>query len=619
MKWLLVLLLLTTGTSQNFSQDTSYVRENYTKHEYRISMRDGVRLFTTVYVPKDQSESHPILLSRTPYSVRPYGEDSYMSAESNLMYRYLERNYILVFQDVRGRYMSEGEFVNVRPYIQNKKSNNDIDETTDTYDTVEWLVKNLPNNNGRVGVKGISYPGFYATMATIDAHPAVKATSPQAPVSKWMAGDDFFHNGAFFLAHAFDFFVKFGWPRPQPTTMDRRDFHHETPDGYQFFLDLGVLGNANNRYMRDSVAFWNDMMRHGKWDAFWEARDVFRHVRNLRPATLVVGGWFDTENLFGALHLYQTIEKRNQRHENMLVMGPWSHGAWRLDNSDSLGVIGFGSNLSEFFADSLELPFFEHHLREQETAPLSEATVFETGVNRWHRLDSWPPENARTTNLYLREHGMLSFTPPEPTLNHYDEYEHDPDNPVPYTNEITNWYNKAFMVEDQRFASRRPDVIEYVTESLERDVRIAGPITVNLIVTTTGSDCDWVVKLIDVFPNNTPDPNPNPTKVKFGGYQMLIRGDVQRGKFRNSLSNPESFIPDTLTTVSFVLQDAFHTFRKGHRIMVQIQSSWFPMVDRNPGAFVDIYSARESDFRKTVQRVYRVPFNASHIKLMILE
>ncbi|MEX1140494.1 MAG: CocE/NonD family hydrolase [Bacteroidota bacterium] len=599
----------------SLGQDSLFIRQNYTKHEYHITMRDGVKLFTIAYVPNDMAESHPIMITRSPYSVAPYGPDKYLQSLSNLQRKYFQRNYIMVYQDVRGRYMSEGEYVNVRPYIPNKKSSRDIDETSDTYDTVEWLLKNIPNNNGRVGVKGISYPGFYSTMATIDAHPAVKATSPQAPVSKWMAGDDFFHNGAFLISHAFEFYVRFGWPRKEPTTTDSRPFQSGTPDGYQFYMDLGTATDANEKYMRDSVAFWSDILKHGKWDSFWEARDVFPHMKNITPSTLVVGGWFDAENLYGALNLYKAIEQKNRRQENMLVMGPWAHGWWAANNVDSLGVIKFGSNLSDFFADSLELPFFEHHLRGKEKPELAEATVFETGRNRWRRFDAWPPKKAEARSLYLQENGGLSFEAPAKTNTEFDEYMNDPRKPVPYTNEITNWYNASYMLEDQRFASRRPDVQVYQTPALEKDVTIAGPITANLLVSTSGSDCDWIVKVIDVFPDDTPTTG----NVKFGGYQMLVRGDVLRGKFRNSLANPESFIPDTLTKVSFALEDAFHTFKKGHRIMVQIQSSWFPLVDRNPGKFLDIHRARETDFQATRQRVYRNPLNSSSLKLMILE
>ena len=610
----LVLLLGVPG----LSQDSLFVRENYTKHEYQIPMRDGVKLFTIAYVPKDMSEPHPILLTRTPYSVGPYGPDNYTRFLSNLSKQYMQRHYIIVSQDVRGRFMSEGEYVNVRPYFPDKKSTKDVDETSDTYDTVDWLVKNIPNNNGRVGVKGISYPGFYASMASIDAHPAVKATSPQAPVSKWMSGDDFFHNGAFLLSHAFDFYVRFGWPRSEPTTSDFHSFDHGTPDGYKFYMNLGPISNANRLYMHDSVAFWNEIMQHGTWDDFWEARDILPHLKNIKPATLVVGGWFDTENLYGALHAYESIEKNNPGEGHMIVMGPWAHGWWAGNNVDSLGSIKFGSNLSEFFSNELEVPFFEHYLRGLGDSNIAEATVFMTGANEWRRYDSWPPKGTKQNTLYLREKGGLSFEKPS-MKEGYDEYVNDPDKPVPYTNEIRHWYNAAFMLEDQRFAARRPDVLVYQTEPLEEQVTIAGPIQVNLFGSTSGTDCDWIVKLIDVFPDDTPNPVPNPTKATFGGYQMLVRGDVLRGKFRNSLARPEPYVPGKVTETFFELQAALHRFKQGHRIMVQIQSTWFPMIDLNPGVFTDIYHASESDFRKTTQRVYRSGKESSHFVIPVLE
>ena len=600
------------------AQDSLFVRQNYTKHEYQIPMRDGIKLFTSVYAPKDASESHPILLVRTPYSVGPYGPDNYLRFLSNLTREYMKRNYIIVNQDVRGRFMSEGEFVNVRPYISDKKSSKDVDETSDTYDTIDWLVKNIPNNNGNVGVKGISYPGFYSSTASIDAHPALKATSPQAPVSKWMSGDDFFHNGAFLLSHAFDFFIGFGWPRSAPTTQDFRPFSRGTPDGYKFYMDLGPLPNANRLFMHDSVAFWNEIMEHGTWDSYWEARDILQHLKNIKPATLVVGGWFDTENLYGALHAYEAIEKNSPEGRHMLVMGPWAHGWWGADNVDSLGSIKFGSNLSAFFADELEVPFFEYHLRGIGNPTIAEATVFMTGANEWKRYDSWPPKGTKQKNLYLREKGGLSFEKPG-MREGYDEYVSDPDKPVPYTNEITRWYNSAFMVEDQRFAARRPDVLVYQTEPLDEDVTIAGPIKVTLMGSTSGTDCDWIVKLIDFFPDSTRNPVPNPTKVMLGGYQMLVRGDVLRGKFRNSLARPEAYTPGKVTETAFELQAALHKFKKGHRIMVQIQSTWFPMIDRNPGVFTNIYQAKESDFRKTTQRVYRSAKESSHLTIPVLE
>lgn len=612
-----VLLAFTVLATVGWAQDSAFVRQNYTKHEYRITMRDGIKLFTIVYTPKDMSGPHPILMTRTPYSVGPYGPDNYYTRLSNLTRKYFERNYIMVFQDVRGRYMSEGTYVNVRPYIPNKKSKKDIDETSDTYDTVDWLVKNIPNNNGNVGVRGISYPGFYSSMASIDAHPAVKATSPQAPVSEWMGGDDWFHNGAFLVSHAFGFYARFGWPRGGPTTRNYHRFDFGTPDGYKFYYDLGALPNANKFFFHDSVPFWNTIMNHGKWDKFWQASDILPHLKNIRPATLIVGGWFDTENLYGALHSYQSIEK-NSKGNHMIAMGPWAHGWWARNDVDSLGYIKFGSNLSEFFADSLEVPFFDYYLRGIGNPHLSEATVFLTGENKWMHLDAWPPKNGTKKNLYLHANGKLSFNAPTQSKTQYDQYVSDPMKPVPYTNEIRHWYDASFMLEDQRFAGRRPDVLVYETDVLDKDITVAGPIKVNLVGSTSGTDCDWIVKVIDVFPDDTPTPRGTPQWVKLGGYEMMVRGDVLRGKFRNSLAKPTAIKPNRPTEFNFDLQDIFHRFKKGHRIMVQIQSTWFPMIDRNPGTFMDIYKAKDSDFHSTVQRVYHSKGKATSLTLTVV-
>jgi len=622
-KWLLLpfallgLYLLLSPIAQ--AQDAAYIRTHYTKYEYRIPMRDGVKLFTSVYVPKDKSKTYPILLKRTPYSVRPYGLDKYIDHPGNQRSRYFQEGYIIAYQDVRGRYMSEGKFVNVRPYIENKKSNRDIDETTDTYDTVAWLVKHIPGNNGRVGISGISYPGFYSSMGAIDAHPAVKAVSPQAPVSKWMSGDDFFHNGAFLLPHAFDFYIAFGQPRPKPKReRDKRFNHNGSPDGYKFFLQMGPLPNADKKYMKGKVAFWKELMTHGQWSDFWAARNILPHLRNIKPAMLVVGGWFDTENLFGALHTYQSIEKNNPKTTNMLVMGPWFHGEWARTDGERLGAIDFGSHTSDYYTEHIEIPFFNYFLKGEGEPKFAEASVFETGTNQWRFLESWPPKNMTQKNIYMRASGELSFDPPAEDDAAYDEYISDPNKPVPYTEEITHWYNPSFMLQDQRFAEKRPDVLVFQTEPLQDSVRIAGPIKASLYVSTSGTDSDWIVKVIDVFPDNTPNPEPNPKNVKLGGYEMLIRGDVLRGKFRNSLSNPEPFVPNQVTPITFTLQDVFHCFKKGHRIMVQVQSTWFPMIDRNPQKFVDIYHAKAADFQTATQRVYHTAQYPSHLQFGVL-
>lgn len=618
----LVTLLFLLPASFLFSQEPYSVSAHYDKHEYMIPMRDGVRLFTAVYTPKDTTVRYPFLMTRTPYSSAPYGENFFPPYLGTQALKLAQEGFIMVIQDVRGRYMSEGTFLNVRPHIENKTGPKDIDESSDTYDTVDWLIKNIRHNNGRVGIYGISYPGFYTTTGTIDAHPAVKATSPQAPVSTWMAGDDFFHNGAFLLSHAFDFYARFGWPRPAPTVNDSRPFSHGTIDGYKFFLNLGPLPNANTKYFKDSVAFWNDMMNHGTWDGFWEARNVLPHVKNIKPATLVVGGWYDSENLYGALNLFSAINNLNLKNQNRLVMGPWSHGEWGYDNGDSLGNIKWGSATGRFYVDSIVVPFFNYYLKDKGQPNLAKAMVFETGSNVWRFLESWPPKNTKTTNLFLDKKNHLSFSPPVQSDHSadFDEYVSDPAKPVPYTAEIRHWYNAAFPLEDQRFVWTRPDVLVYETEVLADDITVAGPLTASLFVSTSGTDSDWIVKVIDVLPENFPllgsDGQRNDPKLR--GAQRMVRGDVLRGKFRNSLAKPEPFVPNQPTKIEFVLNDIYHTFKKGHRIMVQIQSTWFPMIDRNPQTFVDIYHAKESDFQKATQRVYHTPAMSSHIRLQVL-
>ncbi|MDP2957589.1 MAG: CocE/NonD family hydrolase [Longimicrobiales bacterium] len=604
-----LLLALVASACTPPASETPTLAESYSKQEVMIPMRDGARLFTSILTPRDASASAPVLLRRTPYSCQPYGPDAFPETVPNQMGRYLREGYIVVCQDVRGRYMSEGEYANVRPYLPEKDDPEDIDETTDTWDTVEWLVANLDTDNGKVGISGISYPGFYAWMGTIDAHPAVAATSPQAPVSKWMSGDDFFHNGAFLLPHAFNFYSSFGWPRPAPKSEPDMGLEKGTPDEYEFFLRMGPLSNANELYFDHQIAFWDTLTANGEWNDYWAARNVLPHLKELRPATLVVGGWFDTENLFGALNSYAANERQSPGASNTLVMGPWYHGGWNSSRGDSLGAIEWGSATSLFYTDSIEGPFFDHWLRDAPDPGLPEAFVFDTGAKGWRRFDSWPPAQAQDAALYLHEGGALGFDPPATAAREFDEYVHDPANPVPYTNDIREWYDPAFMLEDQRFASRRPDVLDYRTSVLEEDVTVAGPIQVSLTVSTSGTDADWVVKLVDVFPDSLEGGDPVP----LGGYEMLVRGDVIRGKFRNSLAEPEPFRPDAPTAVAFTLQDAFHTFKKGHRIMVQIQSSWFPMVDLNPGTFMDIFQATEADFRATTQRVYRSPARPSSL------
>jgi putative CocE/NonD family hydrolase len=620
---LCVLAALASAPLVHAQAPTDYTPQ-YTKQESQVPMRDGVRLYTAVYAPRDTVQRHPILMVRTPYSSGPYGVDRFpgffRSSTIPAFATYLRAGYIFVFQDVRGAWMSEGDFMDVRPYIENKTSSRDVDETSDTYDTVEWLIHNVAGNNGRVGVRGTSYPGFYASMAAIDAHPAMKAVSPQAPVTEWMGGDDFFHNGALLLPHAFDFFAGFGRARPAPTSTGRgRGFDHGTPDGYDFFLNkLGALANVNPRFFHDSIAFWDSLAAHPTWDAFWEARSARPHLKNLRPAMLWVGGWFDTENSWGSLNAYAAAERQSPGAVNRLVMGPWSHGQWNGARGDSLGAVAWGSMTAQFFNDSLEAPFFNYYLLDGQPAPRAyEAAVFESGTNTWRFLDAWPPRNAAPRNLYLRANGALAFEPPAERGRAFDEYVSDPAKPVPYTNAIRHWYDGGFMVEDQRFAARRPDVLVYQTPPLTAATTVAGPIDVDFVVSTSGTDSDWIVKVIDVFPDSGEGLTERAHNAT-GGYQMLVRGDVLRGKFRNSMSRPQPFTPGAATPIKYRMNDVFHTFRPGHRIMVQVQSTWFPMIDRNPGRFMDIYRATDADFQRTTQRVYRSAGSSSHLVLPVM-
>ncbi|HOG29255.1 MAG TPA: CocE/NonD family hydrolase [Vicinamibacterales bacterium] len=605
-------------------QAPASVQAAYTKHEYRIPMRDGVRLFTAVYVPRDRSAVWPILLTRTPYGVAPYGPDAYKSSLGPSSPEFLRSGYIFVYQDVRGRMMSEGEFVNMRPHLAKKAGPADIDESTDAYDTIEWLLRNVPGHNGRVGMWGISYPGFYASAGMIDAHPALKAVSPQAPITDWFIGDDFHHNGALYLPHAFGFLSGFGRPRPAPTTQSGSRFDFGTEDGYRFYLTLVPLSNANALYLKDTVAFWNEMMAHETYDAFWQARNLRPHLRRIKPAVLTVGGWFDAEDLFGALETYAHVERNSPGATNTLVMGPWAHGGWTGDG-DFLGDLRFGSRTGRFFQEHIEFPFFEHHLKDAPDPGLPEACVFETGRNQWRRLDAWPPAEAAAKALYLRPGGRLSWQPPS-EASAFDEYISDPARPVPYINHLAIGMTREHMVDDQRFASRRPDVLTYATDVLDSDVTVAGPIRPSLQVSTTGTDSDWVVKLIDVHPESAAGPSSSGERAlglrpasRMAGYQQLVRGEVMRGKFRDSYEAPQPFVPGEVTRVEYVVPDVFHTFRAGHRIMVQIQSTWFPLVDLNPQTFTNIPAAAKGDFRKATQRVYRGQRAASHIVLSVLE
>jgi uncharacterized protein len=610
---LLALLALAAGPGSR-AQETSPVKARYTKHEYQIAMRDGVKLFTSVYVPKDASQKYPIMMQRTPYSVAPYGPDDYRDSLGPSP-RFMEEGFIFVYQDVRGRNMSEGEFAWMRPHKSKKSSPTETDETTDTWDTIEWLVKNIPNNNGRVGMWGISYPGHYSAQSLIDPHPALKAVSPQAPMDDNWLGDDMHHNGAFFLPHAFNFLSGFGRPRKGPEHQVRTPFDHGTDDGYKFFLELGSLANANPKYFKGEIKLWNEWMEHGDYDEYWQPQRVSQHLKKVTPAVMTVGGWFDAEDVQGPLSIYRAIEKNNPKAWNVLVEGPWCHGCWARRDGTSLGGVNFGSATSAFYQEKIEFPFFMHFLKDKGEMNLPEAYVFESGSNVWKTYESWPPKGVGSKSLYLHSNGKLSFDPPEALADGagsaYDEYVSDPNKPAPFQNRISSGMSYEYMTDDQRFSASRPDVLVYQTDVLGEDVTIAGELFADLYASTSGTDSDFIVKLSDVFPEKKTDP--------MDGYQMLVRGEPMRAKYRKSWSKPEPMKPNEVTHIPFAMPDVNHTFKKGHRIMIHIQSAWFPLVDRNPQKFMNIYQAKDEDFQKATQRIYRSAKFPTHLKISVLK
>jgi putative CocE/NonD family hydrolase len=599
------------------SHDALFVTGHYDKQEYRVPMRDGVELFTSVYTPKDRSRSYPILLLRTPYGVSPYGDGHYRDnlGPSPLFMREL---FIFVYQDVRGKYMSDGVFDDMRPQVPGTNEKQGIDESTDTYDTIDWLIRNLKGHNGRVGMWGISYPGFYAAAGLINTHPNLVAVSPQAPIADWF-WDDFHHHGALFLAHCFNFMSSFDRPRHGLTTKGNPRFDHGTPDGYEFFLRTGSAKILTERYMGDSLRFWTHLVTHPNYDSFWQARNLLPHLRNIHCAVLTVGGWLDAEDLYGPLKIYQTIEKENPGIENTLVMGPWRHGGWARGDGASLGNVFFGDNPapSDFYQNQIEFPFFMRHLKQAPYPPQPEAYVFETGTNQWRIFATYPPANRETRRYYFQANGGLSPAKPA-EKGKYDEFVSDPEKPVPFTEEIAIGMTREYMTDDQRFAARRPDVLVYQTEALTEDVTLSGGILAHLMVSTSETDADWIVKLIDVYPDDQPAAPHQPDK-PLGAYQQMVRSDVIRGRFRNSYEKPEPFVSGKVTQVDLPLQDVLHTFRKGHRMMVQVQSTWFPLIDRNPQHYIDnIYEAVPSDFRTATHRVYRSGDQASWLEVGVL-
>lgn len=585
-------------------QGSDRVRALYAKREVLIPMRDGMKLFTSIYTPRSPSRAFAILLRRTPYSCRPYGADEFPATPgpSDL---FTGGDYAFAIQDVRGAYMSEGEFVDVRPQIADKRSKSDVDESSDAWDTIDWLVKNVAGNNGHVGMWGISYPGFYAAAGMIDAHPALKAVSPQAPIADWW-WDDFHHNGALFLPHAFLFLSGFGLPRPEPVRARGSRFDAGTRDGYEFFSRAGVA-ELGKKHFQGDVRFWDDLMAHPDYDAFWKERDLLPHLDRVAPAVMTVGGLFDAEDLYGPLKIYEHVEARNPGVDNTLVMGPWVHGGWARTAGDALGQARFGARTAEFYRAQVEKPFFDRFLLGGPDPKLPEALVFDTGANAWGRFEAWPPAGTTRRVLALGAGGTLSIADSVAPGGEIARYVSDPSKPVPHTQAIVLGMNKEYMTEDQRFAARRPDVVTFQTEPLAEDVTIAGPLHVRLRVSTDGTDADWIVKLVDVFPDAAPDPLDIPLAAgqSMSGYHMLVRGEVMPGRFRRGHETPVAFEPGVVDEVPFALWDVLHTFEKGHRIQVQVQSTWFPLVARNPQVFrANPWEAKVEDMRAATHAIH---------------
>ncbi|TFW16673.1 CocE/NonD family hydrolase [Duganella callida] len=627
-------LLLAGACLHSGAADTAKytLREHYTKYEFRIPMRDGVRLFTTVYVPKDASKPYPFLIQRTPYSAGVqsggelhYGVDFYPE-HIGPSEEFEKSGYIFVKQDVRGRYMSEGKWQEMTPHVKAVRAKGEGNESEDMHDTVDWLLKNVANNNGKVGILGISYPGFYTSASIIDSHPAIKAASPQAPVTDLFMNDDSYHGGAFMLAANFDFysaFVEAENPTPLPKTWDR--FDYGTADGYDFFLRQLTLPNIIGTLTPRQRALLQPTIEHNTYDEFWKIRNIAPHLKNIKAAVLTVGGWYDAEDLQGPLTTYASVKRNNPGIYSGLVMGPWVHGGWARGDGKSLGYVQFDAKTGEYFRGNILYPFFEQHLKGVTNKNMSEVYAFETGSNVWRNYAAWPPKPAQTRTLFLGPDGTLSWKQPA-TGAAYDEYVSDPRKPVPYIAYPATGVPREYMTSDQRFASTRPDVLTYSSEVLEEDVTFAGPVKPKLFVSTTGTDADWVVKLIDVYPPEYPagddkerhggdEPKPSLT---MAGYQQLVRGDPLRGKFRNGFENPQPFTPGKVEPLTYSMSDINHTFRRGHRIMVQIQSSWFPLVDLNPQTFVDIAKAKPEDFQKATQRVYHAPSMYSGIEVQVM-
>ncbi len=586
------------------------VSQRFEKLEVKIPMRDGVKLHTVIYVPRRPQAPFPFLLQRTPYASHPYGPASYPATLGPSEYLSRE-DYAFVYQDVRGRYLSEGVFVDVRPQ-------GTVDERTDTYDTLEWLLKHIPGHNGRAGMWGISYPGHYTAQGMLCGHPALKAVSPQAPMIDLWQGDDAYHHGALQLAATASILCFFRSRGSQPSLEDGPQIPTPSRDGYRWFLEQGNAHRAGTALFNGKEPLWDLTIAHATRDAFWQTRDLRPQIREVKPAVLTVGGWFDGEDLFGALACDRALAQQSPRTTAHLVMGPWTHGAWATIEASRLGVLNFGENTAERFQREIEFPFFQHHLKGIPMPPLPRATVFETGTNRWRRFDAWPPKDAQPGTFHFDADGSLRNAPPTAT-SAGDSFVSDPAKPVPYTQAISFTYHAPYMAEDQRFAGRRPDVLTYETEPLQSDLTLAGPVRAVLHVSTSGTDSDWVVKVVDVLPEGGGGIiAPGTSGWQPSGAQMLVRAEAFRGKYRRSFEKPTPFVPDQPDEVAFDLPDICHTFQKGHRLMVQVQCSWFPLVDRNPQTFGDIATAPPEAFVKATQKVFREAARPSRIEVRVL-
>jgi len=587
--------------------------QRFDKREVMIPMRDGVKLHTEIYSPKDTPEPLPILMNRT-----PYGISNPDKGVSNMIYRYADMvpdGYIFVFQDIRGRYGSEGKFVMLRP-IHDAADAKGIDESTDTYDTIDWLVKNVPRNNGRVGLDGISYDGFLVTMGMVNPHPALKAASEQACMGDTWLGDDFFHNGAFRLSYAFEYAPLL------ETSTENYSFPFDRFDVYDFYLRLGPLANANAKYFHGTIPSWNEFVAHPSYDEFWKRHAVAYGLKEPTVPNLNVAGWWDQEDFYGPMATYERLEKSDKKNLNFIVAGPWNHGGWGGGPGKTLGEIPFGSDTGVYFRRNIEAPWFAFWLKDKGKLPLKEAMMFQTGSDTWTVFDAWPPREAKTRSLYFHEDGKLSFEAPDTDASQaFDSYESDPAHPVPYRQRPVDrtyphdhpgsWY--TWLVQDQRFVDERPDVLTWQTEELAEDVTVAGQVTGKLFASTTGSDSDWVVKLIDVYPQKVS------ADWKLSGYELMIADEIFRGRYRHSFEMPEAITPNEVTPYTIDLHTANHVFKKGHRMMVQVQSTWFPLYDRNPQKFVrNIFEAKESDFQKATQRVYRSKRFPSSVEISVL-